>query len=66
MKSIEIEAPSREEAIKTALKILGVDRKEVIVKILREEKRGLFGKRGAKPAKVRVIIKGNTKPTIRQ
>lgn len=59
--SVEIEAPTRQEAIKIALKTLGVGRKEVIVKILCEEKKGLFGKRGSKPAKVKVTLKTDSK-----
>lgn len=63
IRSVEIEAPTRQEAIKIALKTLGVNRKEVIIKILREEKMGLFGKRGSKPAKVKVILKTDGKLT---
>ncbi|MFH0839097.1 MAG: Jag N-terminal domain-containing protein [Candidatus Omnitrophota bacterium] len=59
MKSIEVEASTREEAIKIALATLGAQRKDVVIKILREEKSGLFGRRGQKLAKVRVSLKEN-------
>ncbi len=57
IKSIEVEGATVEEAIKKALKILSVPRGSVDVKIVCEEKRGLFGMEGAKPAKVKVILK---------
>lgn len=56
MESIEIEGKTPEEAIEKALKILNVSRKDVQVKILSEEKRGLFGMTGEKPARVRVTV----------
>lgn len=55
--SVEIEGSTVEEAVKKALKLLHVPRKCVDVKIVCEEKRGLFGMEGAKPAKVKVTIK---------
>ncbi len=57
MQSIEIEARTSQEAIKIALKQLGVTRKQVKVEILSEENKGLFGMEGSKPARVRVTIK---------
>ncbi len=54
---VEVEAPTREEAIHIAIESLGADRKAVIIKILREEKKGLFGKEGFKPVKIRVTLK---------
>lgn len=57
MKSIEIEAKTPQEAIKIALKKLGVPRNRVEVKVLSEEDKGLFGMEGARLAKVRVTIK---------
>lgn len=61
MKGIEVEAKSVQEAIKIALKRLGVNRKDVKIKILSEEKKGLFGMEGAKQAKVKVKIKRSKK-----
>lgn len=63
MKSVEVEAPTRCEAIKIALKTLGVNREGVVVTILREEKRGLFGKKGGKLAKVRVALIQRDRPS---
>ena len=57
MKSIEIEGKTSQEAIKLALKKLGVPRSEVKIDILEEENKGLFGMEGSKRAKVRVTIK---------
>ena len=57
MNSIEVEGRTSQEAIKIALKKLGVSRKQVQVEILSEEDKGLFGMKGAKPAKVRVTLK---------
>ena len=56
-KSIEIEGPTTKEAIKKALRFLNVPRDSVIIKVLCEEKKGLFGMEGAKPAKVKVTLK---------
>ena len=56
-KSIEIEGSTVESAIKKALKLLNVPRASVDVKVVCEEKKGLFGMEGAKPAKVKVTIK---------
>jgi len=57
--SIEIEGKTVEEAVKKALRELKLPRNKVKIEILSEEKRGLFGMPGAKPAKVRVSqIKG--------
>ncbi len=56
-KSIEVEGSTVEEAVQNALKLLKVPRESVDVKVVCEEKKGLFGMEGAKPAKVKVIIK---------
>lgn len=53
---IEAEGKTVEEAIEKALQILKLPRKRVRVKTLSEEKKGLFGMPGAKPAKVRVSV----------
>jgi len=55
--SIEVEAGSLEEAIQKALEVLCVKRQEVSIKVLNEEKKGLFGMEGATPTKIKVTIK---------
>jgi len=60
-KGIEVEGISVEEAIKKALKILKVSREEIEVKVVCEEKKGLFGMEGAKPAKIKVFRKNKQK-----
>ncbi len=57
MRSIEIEAKTPQEAIKIALKKLGVPRNKVEVKVLSEEDKGLFGMEGANLARVKVTVK---------
>lgn len=54
--SIEVEGKTVEEAIKKALKELNLPRNKVRIEVLSEEKKGLFGMPGAKPAKVRVTL----------
>jgi spoIIIJ-associated protein len=56
-KSIEVEGGDVEEAIEKAVKLLNVTRDDIVVKIVCEEKKGLFGMEGAKPAKIKVSIK---------
>jgi spoIIIJ-associated protein len=58
-KSIEVEGSSVEEAIKRALEFLKVSREDVVIKIVCEEKKGLFGMEGAKPAKIKASLKEN-------
>ncbi len=53
-KYLEVEGNTVEEAIEKALKELKLPRKSVKIQVLSEEKKGLFGMPGAKPAKVRV------------
>ena len=55
--SIEVEGPDVNAAIKRALSILKVSKSDIIVKIVCEEKKGLFGMEGAKPAKIKVTRK---------
>jgi spoIIIJ-associated protein len=55
--SIEVEGDTVQEAIKNALKQLGLPRNKVKIEILSEEKKGLFGMPGARPARVRVSLK---------
>ena len=57
MSSVETEGKTPQEAIKKALKILGVSREDVKISILCEEERGIFGLNGGKPAKIRVTLK---------
>lgn len=54
---IEVEAKTAKEAIEKSLKALGVNRKDIEVKVLTEGERGLFDMKGAKPARIRVTIK---------
>ena len=60
-KSIEVEGGTVEEAIKKAAEIFNVSRDEISVKVVCEEKRGLFGMEGEKPAKIRVYLKAKKK-----
>ncbi len=53
---VEVEGRTTEEAIKKALKELKLPRKKVKIEVLSEEKKGLFGMPGAKPAKIRVTV----------
>ncbi len=53
----EFEGHTTEEAIKKAEKILGLDREGMKIKVVCEEKKGLFGMRGSKQAKIKVIKK---------
>lgn len=50
----EFEGASVEEAIKSALSSLKMSKDELKIKILFEGYKGLFGLRGAKPAKIKV------------
>ncbi len=60
-KSIEVEGGTVEEAIKKAAEIFNVSRDEISVKVVCEEKRGLFGMEGEKPAKIWVSLKAKKK-----
>lgn len=60
IKAVEFEGVTVEDAIKKALEILKVSKDEINVKVVCEEKKGLFGMEGAKPAKIKVTFK-NTK-----
>ena len=53
----EFEGATVGEAIKKALKFLKISRNDIVVKIVCEEKRGLFGMEGAKPAKIKIQLK---------
>ena len=56
MEPIEVTGKTLDEAIDKALAQLQVKRDNVKVEVLSEEKKGLFGLKGAKPAKIRVTI----------
>ena len=56
-KGIEIEGRTVNEAIEKAVKQLGLNKDQISVRIVSEEKRGLFGMEGAKPAKIIVTPK---------
>ncbi|MDD5477284.1 MAG: Jag N-terminal domain-containing protein [Candidatus Omnitrophica bacterium] len=56
VKYVESEGKTVEEAIEKALKELKLPRSQVKIESLSEEKKGLFGMAGAKPAKVRVSV----------
>jgi spoIIIJ-associated protein len=62
--SIEVEGSDVEEAIKKAIEQLNVTREDIIVKVVCEEKKGLFGMEGAKPAKIKVTLKTDKKDTL--
>ena len=54
--SIEAEGRSTKEAISIALERLRVPKKRVRVQVLSEERKGLFGMKGASQAKVRITV----------
>ena len=54
--TVEAEGRNTKEAINSALKNLGVSRDRVKVQVLSEERKGLFGMKGAAQAKVRITI----------
>ena len=56
-KSIEVEGQTVEEAIKKATELFNVARENIVVKVVSEEKKGLFGMGGAKPAKIKATLK---------
>lgn len=56
-KSYDFEGASVEDAISKALTELNVSKEEIKVKIVCEEKKGLFGMEGEKPAKIIVTRK---------
>jgi len=56
-KSLEFEGSTVDEAIKKAVKAIGVSRENLDIKVVCEEQRGLFGMQGVSPAKIKVIVK---------
>ncbi len=59
LKNIEFYGTSIEDAIQKALRELNVPREAVLIKVVSEEKKGLFGMQGEKPAKI--IVNFNEK-----
>jgi len=57
LKTIEVEGKTVEDAIRKALKTLHAHKKDVDVKVLKEEHKGLFGMEGAEKARIRVTLK---------
>jgi predicted RNA-binding protein Jag len=55
--TIAVEAITVTEAIKKALKELHAHKKDVTIKVLKEEHKGLFGMEGAELAKIQVTLK---------
>ena len=55
----EFEGNTVDEAINKAVLKLGVPKNKLAIKIVREEKRGLFGMQGEKSAKIKVTIKNS-------
>ena len=60
MESIELEVQSIAEAIKKAQEIFKVPKEDIVIQVLSEEKKGLFGRPGSKHAKIRASIKKKT------
>ena len=58
--AMEAQGATIQAAIAQALARLGVRRDQVTVQVLAEEKKGLFGMRGAAQAKVRVALKSSS------
>ena len=56
-KAKEFEGTTVEEAIRKAVIELRVSKDKMDVKVVCEEKKGLFGMRGAKLAKIKVVLK---------
>ena len=54
--TVEVEGRNTKEAISIALKNLGVSKNKVKVQVLSEERKGLFGMKGASQAKVKITI----------
>lgn len=56
-RAVEAEGATVQQALAKALQRLNARRDQVVVKILAEEERGLFGMKGTSPAKVRITLK---------
>ena len=57
VQSVEFEGADVEDAIEKAVKHFAAPREMLNIKIVCEEKKGLFGMEGAKPAKIKVSKK---------
>ena len=55
--NMTFEGPDVESAIEKALAELKVQRDDILVKVVCEEQKGLFGMKGVKPAKIKVQYK---------
>ena len=55
-KTIQVEGSTVEEAILKALELLNTSRDNISIKVVSEEKKGLFGMEGEKPAKIIVSV----------
>jgi spoIIIJ-associated protein len=53
---LEFKGRTVEEAVKKAISILKVSKKNLRIKVVAEEQKGLFGMDGAKPAKILVSV----------
>jgi len=62
MDFVEVEGNTVEEAIKKGLQKLNITREQAHIQVVAEGKQGLFGMKGAKPAKVRVSLKNKKNP----
>ncbi|HOD12873.1 MAG TPA: Jag N-terminal domain-containing protein [Candidatus Omnitrophota bacterium] len=54
---LEFYGISVDDAVQKAIKELNVPRETLVVKVVSEEKKGLFGMEGEKPAKIIVSLK---------
>ncbi|EYE88644.1 DNA-binding protein [Fervidicella metallireducens AeB] len=57
MKTIEVMGKSIEEAIENGLKELGTTRDKVEIEVIEQGSKGIFGRFGFKPAKVKIQLK---------
>ena len=57
MKELEVSGRTVEDALRSALLRLGVSREKVDYEVIDEGSKGLFGIFGARPAKIRVVVK---------
>lgn len=59
-KSIEVEGSTLEDAIKKAVLKLKVPREKMVIRVVSEEQKGLFGMQGVKPCKI-IVARKETK-----
>ncbi len=53
---LEVEGKTVEEAVEKAVNQLKIQKKDLKIQVVSEEKKGLFGMEGGKPAKIRVTV----------